>query len=92
MKPKLYELRWKLADGLSFVACWLRGHKHAQLKYNYPGVRGNRAAELVDGLWQLCVMANHPKPSDKYLDEIEAMLHELGKLAGQNWWYGKPNL
>lgn len=88
-KPIFSDLRWNLADVLSRAACRLRGHKWEQLPYNYPGVYGNRAAALKDRLWQLAVLANYPKPTTDYLDEIESGLDELGRLAGENWGHRK---
>lgn len=85
------ELRWKLADGLSWLACKLRGHNWSQLPDNYPGVYGNRAAALKDRIWQLAVLANYPKPATDYLDEIETNLGQLGRLAGENWGHFSPD-
>lgn len=67
----------------------LRGHHWAQLPDNYPGIYGNHAAALRDRIWQLAVLANHPKPPTDYLDELETKLDELGRLAGENWGHWK---
>lgn len=82
-------IRWKIADWLSFVACKLRGHRWVQMPDNYPGIYGNRAAALKDRIWTLAVLANHPKPWTDFLDEISIKLDELGQLAGENWGHWK---
>lgn len=82
-------LRWKVADWLSFLACRLRGHEWKQLSNNYPGIHGNRAADIKDRLWQLSVLANYPKPATDYLEETESLLGELAQLAGENWGHGR---
>lgn len=74
-----------LAGWLCFLACKLRGHQWRQLSYNYPGVFGNHPADLKDRLWQLIVLANSPKPTTDYLEDIESMLDELGQIAGEAW-------
>jgi hypothetical protein len=81
--------RWIIADWLSYFACRLRGHQWTQLPSNYPGIYGNEAAALKDRIWHLSVLANHPKPSTDYLEEIETNLDRLARLAGENWGHAR---
>ena len=78
--------RWRLADWLSWLACKLRGHKW-YLADTWCGVGGNRAAELKQALWELCVSKDGN--DTKWLAKIEPALDELGQLAGENWGH-KP--
>ena len=81
MSEKMSNIRWKLADVLSRLACWLRGKKwYAHTGY---GLHGNRASELSQRIWELCVLQGHE--DKEFLDEVEPRLQELARLAGENW-------
>jgi hypothetical protein len=92
MKTKIENLRWKLADWLSFAACKLRGHKWYLGDSWYP-VPGNRAADLRQQVWVSICAHVTPFGSDSldFLDEIEPKIDELAQMAGENWGHVKHN-
>jgi len=88
MKNKIQSIKWSLADLLSFIACKLRGQPW-YLADNWAGVRGNRAAELKQSVWERCVAleatATAGRKDAEWLDKIDRELTELGQIAGENW-------
>lgn len=87
------KLRNRIADWLSRIACWLRGHKW-YVADTFYGVPGNRAAELQQQVWvDVCILAGNSPEDREALGTIDARLNELSQLAGENWghvWPKKP--
>lgn len=78
--------KWLMADYVSRLACWLRGHKW-YAGDTWSGVSGNRAAELRQSVWERCVAleAASENKDPYWLSKIDAELTELGHLAGEQW-------
>ena len=96
MRTKIENLRWKLADWLSFAACKLRGQKW-YLGASWHAVPGNRAADLSQQVWVEIVSNASLKSQDarEFLGHIEPRFKELAQMAGENWGHvkhdgGKP--
>lgn len=87
---RLRRFRWQLADQLSRLACWLRGHAWYSPN-NMSGVPGNRAADLKQSIWERCVvLSNSPTDDADTLGTIDKDLTELGQLAGEQWGHIWP--
>lgn len=76
-----------IADYLSFLACKLRGGKWYHNPSTYPGLYGNRAAELKQRIWERCCVVHALDSDSDLLDLINADLEELGQIAGENWGF-----
>lgn len=89
-KPR--DVCWRIADYLSRVACWLRGHKW-YVADTWHGVPGNRAAELRQRVWVNAVLlANFDDEIDMdRLNSLDRDLSELAQAAGENWGHIEPN-
>lgn len=85
---KFTNVRWRIADILSFIACKLRGHKW-YLGRCWHSVPGNRAADLKSSIWQRCVVLSLDAKDSEWIDKIDIELTELGQLAGENWGHIK---
>lgn len=85
-------LRWKIADWISWIACKLRGHDW-YLGEAWYAVPGNRAADLQQLIWTDIVLIATPFSSaDKdALDRTGKHLAELAQAAGENWGHIKHN-
>lgn len=81
-------IRCRIADWLSRMACWLRGHKW-YVADAWHGVPGNRAAELQQRLWQAYVLM-WDKTDKEEIESVEQDLNELAQAAGQNWGHIWP--
>lgn len=82
-------LRWRIADYLSRIACWLRGHKW-YVADTWHGVPGNRAAELRQQIMIECVTCSALRDDPGALPLIDRNLTELAQLAGENWGHVWP--
>jgi hypothetical protein len=80
------ELRWRMADWLSFLACKLRGDKW-YLGSSWHAVPGNRAADLSQRIWEDVTLISVPfdEDDDDARDRIEKHLMELSQKAGECW-------
>jgi hypothetical protein len=79
-------LKWKLADFLSWFACRLRGQPWYRGNC-WANVPGNRAADLRQGVWERCVALElcSENKDPEWLANIDRELTELGQIAGENW-------
>lgn len=92
IKTSVRNIRWKLADVLSFLACKLRGQPW-YIGDCWSGVPGNRAASLAQSIWERCVALElcSENKDPEWLDKIDRELTELGQIAGENWGHIKHN-
>jgi hypothetical protein len=91
MNRRIEDICWGLADYLSRIACWLRGHDW------YPadawhGVPGNRASELNQRIRdELIVRMDLTDDDDNQAyQRATGELDELAQMAGQNWGHVWP--
>lgn len=92
MKRRIETIRWRLADYLSRIACWLRGQEW-YVADTWHGVPGNRAAELKQIVWVNAVAQDalsRPLEDQEELKNIERAVAELAQLAGENWGHVWP--
>jgi len=86
------KFRNRIADWLSRIACWLRGHKW-YVADSWYGVPCNRPSELQQQIWLdvVCLTVGDHTPETKtMLDTIEKRLDELSQAAGANWGHIWP--
>lgn len=82
-------LRWKMADYLSRIACWLRGHKW-YVADAYAGVPGNRVNELHSQIREQFILRIDVINDADQLEFVESKLDELAQMAGENWGHIWP--
>lgn len=81
-------IRWRIADYLSRIACWLRGHEWKEMNC-YHGPYGNLVAELKTQIWHEIVSSHTVEHHGDMLESVDDKLTKLAQLAGENWGHIK---
>jgi hypothetical protein len=84
-------IRWRIADWLSRVACWLRGHSW-YVADAWHGVPGNRVSELSQRIRDELILRIDLNDEDENqaFQRATAELEELAQMAGENWGHIWP--